>query len=55
MLNQYSRTSLIIGREKVEKLWNKRVAIFGIGGVGGNVIESLARFGIGNFDLIDDD
>lgn len=55
MLNQYSRTSLLIGREKLYKLWNKKVLIFGIGGVGGNVVESLARFGIGSFDLVDDD
>ncbi len=55
MLNQYSRTSLLVGREKLYKLWNKKVIVFGIGGVGGNVIESLARFGIGSFDLVDDD
>lgn len=55
MLNQYSRTSLLVGRENIEKLWQKKVAVFGIGGVGGNVVESLARFGIGNFVLVDDD
>lgn len=55
MLNQYSRTSLLVGRKKLQRLWNKRVIIFGIGGVGGNVVESLARFGIGSFDLVDDD
>ncbi len=55
MLNQYSRTSLLVGRKKLQKLWNKRVIIFGIGGVGGNVVESLARFGVGSFDLVDDD
>ena len=55
MLNQYSRSALLVGREKLHKLWNKRVIIFGIGGVGGNVVESLARFGIGSFDLVDDD
>lgn len=55
MLNQYSRTSLLVGRKKLQKLWNKRVIVFGIGGVGGNVVESLARFGIGSFDLVDDD
>ncbi len=55
MLNQYSRTSLLVGREKLQKLWNKRVIVFGIGGVGGSVVESLARFGVGSFDLVDDD
>ncbi len=55
MLNQYSRTSLLVGRKKLQKLWNKRVIVFGIGGVGGNVVESLARFGVGGFDLVDDD
>lgn len=55
MLNQYSRTSLLVGRKKLQKLWNKRVIVFGIGGVGGNVVESLARFGVGSFDLVDDD
>ncbi len=55
MLNQYSRTSLLVGRKKLQRLWNKRVIVFGIGGVGGNVVESLARFGVGSFDLVDDD
>lgn len=54
-MNQYSRTELIIGSDALKKLWDSRVAIFGIGGVGGNVVESLARVGIGHFDLIDDD
>ena len=44
-----------MGAEALEKLWNARVAVFGIGGVGGNVVESLARAGVGHFDLIDDD
>ncbi len=55
MLNQYSRTSLLVGRKKLQRLWNKKVIVFGIGGVGGNVVESLARFGVGSFDLVDDD
>lgn len=55
MLNQYSRTVLLIGKDNLKKLWDSRVAIFGIGGVGGSVVESLARIGVGHFDLIDDD
>ena len=55
MLNQFSRTELLIGKTSVEKLHNKRVAIFGIGGVGGYVCEALVRSGIGHFDLIDND
>lgn len=55
MLNQFSRTQLLIGQDGIEKLANARVAIFGIGGVGGYVCEALARSGVGKFDLIDDD
>ena len=55
MLNQFSRTELIFGKEAMEKLEQSRVAIFGIGGVGGNAAEALARSGIGTLDLIDDD
>lgn len=55
MLNQFSRTELLIGKEGMESLQNARVAIFGIGGVGGYTVEALARSGIGTFDLIDDD
>lgn len=55
MLNQFSRTELLIGRDGVLKLKEARVAIFGIGGVGGYVVEALARSGVGSFDLIDDD
>ena len=55
MLNQFSRTELLIGKEGIEKLQNAKVAIFGIGGVGSFVVEGLARAGIGNFILIDDD
>ncbi|MDD6983806.1 MAG: tRNA threonylcarbamoyladenosine dehydratase [Clostridia bacterium] len=55
MLNQYSRTQLIFGAESMEKLRNSRVAVFGIGGVGGYTVEALARSGVGELDLIDDD
>lgn len=55
MLNQFSRTELLLGKEAMEKLKNARVAIFGVGGVGGYVCEALVRSGVGAFDLIDDD
>lgn len=55
MLNQFSRTQLIFGKENMEKLEHARVAVFGIGGVGGYTVEALARSGIGTLDLIDDD
>ena len=55
MLNQFSRTELLLGEEALEKLKTSRVAVFGIGGVGGYVCEALVRSGLGNFDLIDDD
>lgn len=55
MLNQYSRTQLIFGAEAMEKLRNSRVAVFGIGGGGGYTVEALARSGVGELDLIDDD
>ncbi len=55
MLNQFSRTQLLLGKEAMEKLKSSRVAVFGIGGVGGYVCEALARSGIGAFELIDDD
>ena len=55
MLNQFSRTELLLGHEAMESLSKKRVAVFGIGGVGGYVCEALVRSGIGAFDLIDDD
>lgn len=55
MLNQFSRTQLLIGEEGIEKLRTSRVAVFGIGGVGGYAVEALARSGVGAFDLIDDD
>ena len=55
MLNQYSRTELLLGRDGMEKLSHARVAVFGIGGVGGYTVEALARSGVGALDLIDDD
>jgi len=55
MLNQFSRTQLLLGEEAMEKLKNSRVAVFGVGGVGGYVCEALVRSGVGHFDLIDDD
>ena len=55
MLNQFSSTQLLLGEEAIEKMSNSRVAVFGIGGVGGYVCEALVRSGVGAFDLIDDD
>ena len=55
MLNQFSRTELVFGKEAMEILEKSRVAVFGIGGVGGYTVEALARSGIGSLDLIDDD
>lgn len=55
MLNQFSRTELLIGKESIEKLNKSKVAVFGIGGVGSFVVEGLVRAGVGNFILIDDD
>ena len=55
MLNQFSRTQLLLGEEGMERLRLARVAVFGIGGVGGYTVEALARSGVGTLDLIDDD
>ncbi len=55
MTNQFVRTQLLIGEESIEKLASSRVAVFGIGGVGGYTCEALVRSGVGHFDLIDDD
>lgn len=55
MLTQFSRTELLLGKEAMNKLSGSKVAIFGIGGVGGYACEALVRSGIGAFDLIDDD
>ena len=55
MLNEFSRTQLLFGKEGMEKLSASRVAVFGIGGVGGYTVEALARSGVGAIDIIDDD
>lgn len=55
MTNQFSRTALLVGEEAVRRYKDARVAVFGIGGVGGYVVEALARSGIGTLDLIDND
>lgn len=55
MSEQFSRTQLLIGEEGIERLMKARVAVFGIGGVGGYVAEALARSGVGSLDLIDND
>lgn len=55
MPDRFSRTELLLGRAAMERLEKSRVAVFGIGGVGGYVCEALARSGVGAFDLIDND
>ena len=55
MLNQFSRTQLVLGGEAMDVLSGSCVAVFGIGGVGGYTVEALARSGVGALDLIDDD
>ena len=55
MLDAFSRTRLLLGPEAMERLAEARVAVFGIGGVGGYAVEALARSGVGALDLIDDD
>ena len=55
MLTQFSRTELLLGKEAMQRLEGARVAVFGIGGVGGYVCEALARSGVGALDLVDDD
>lgn len=55
MINQFSRTELLIGAEAMKLLASKRVAVFGVGGVGGYVVEALVRSGVGEIDLIDND
>ena len=55
MLNQFSRTELLIGQDAVKKLNKSKVAVFGIGGVGSYVVEGLARAGVGSFILVDND
>lgn len=55
MNEQFSRTAILLGEEAVKKLQNARVAVFGVGGVGGYTVEALARCGVGQLDLIDSD
>ena len=55
MLNQFSRTELLFGKDKMESLNSAHVAVFGIGGVGGFAVEALVRSGISHIDIIDDD
>lgn len=54
-INQFSRSELLLGKEGMERLKNARVAVFGIGGVGGHAAEALARTGVGKLDLFDND
>ena len=54
-MRQFRRTEMLFGTDAMEKLKNSRVAVFGIGGVGGHVVEALVRSGVGSIDLIDDD
>lgn len=54
-MNPYSRTELLLGKDAMKKLRNSRVAVFGLGGVGGYAVEGLARSGVGALDLIDHD
>ncbi len=55
MKEQFIRTAMLLGEESIDRLQTKRVAVFGIGGVGGHVVEALARSGVGALDLIDND
>ena len=55
MKEQFIRTAMLLGEEGIDRLQTKRVAVFGIGGVGGHVVEALARSGVGALDLIDND
>ncbi len=55
MIHAFSRTELLLGSEAMERLSRARVAVFGIGGVGGHAAEALARSGVGAIDLFDDD
>ena len=54
-MNPFSRTQLLVGEAAMERLARSRVAVFGVGGVGGYVVEALARSGVGALDLIDSD
>ena len=54
-LHQFSRTQLLLGEDNMKRLADARVAVFGIGGVGGYVVEAIARSGVGAFVVVDDD
>jgi len=54
-MQELVRTEMLLGKENIAKLWDKRVIVFGIGGVGGYVCEALARSGVGQIDLVDND
>lgn len=55
LLNAFSRTELLIGNEAIERLKNSKVAVFGVGGVGGYTVEALARSGVGSITVVDND
>ncbi|EKC81159.1 Dinucleotide-utilizing enzymes involved in molybdopterin and thiamine biosynthesis family 1, partial [human gut metagenome] len=55
MLDRFSRTRLVFGKEAIDRLKGSHVAVFGVGGVGGYTVEALARSGVGAIDIIDDD
>ena len=55
MIEQFSRTQMLLGEAAMERLYKAKVAVFGVGGVGGYVVEALARCGIGRLDLCDSD
>ena len=55
MIEQFSRIERLLGTEAMEKLYHSRVAVFGIGGVGGHAVEALVRSGVGSIDIIDSD
>ncbi|MGN0489588.1 MAG: ThiF family adenylyltransferase [Ruminococcus sp.] len=55
MINQFSRTELLLGKESMGKIFNSKVAVFGLGGVGGHAVEALVRSGVGTVDIIDND
>ncbi len=54
-MEELLRTQMLLGKENVDKLWQKRVIVFGVGGVGGYACEALARSGVGQIDLVDND
>jgi len=55
MIDQFQRTALLIGRDRIDRLRNRRVAVFGVGGVGGHTAEALCRCGVGTLDIFDGD